>query len=134
MGLRLWRQRGPVDRRSRDRRVHAGTWHEAAQQFSSRQVTTTMQSMGSAAEERFMMRCLLLAGGGALALLAMNSHAQSSLPSRTPAAQVERVFAGIDPRGPGCNVGVLRDGAWILRDGFGLANLELAVPLDGERG
>lgn len=47
--------------------------------------------------------------------------------------QLDGIFGGIDPAGAGCNVGVLEAGEWQHRKGYGLANLELAVPLDGSQ-
>ena len=45
---------------------------------------------------------------------------------------VDAIFAQIDAAtDPGCSVGVLAGGELIHRSGYGLANLELDVPLDG---
>ncbi|MFK7831360.1 MAG: serine hydrolase domain-containing protein [Congregibacter sp.] len=45
---------------------------------------------------------------------------------------LNKVFESvIDADGPGCNVGVLSNGEWAHKQGYGLANLELGVPLDG---
>jgi CubicO group peptidase (beta-lactamase class C family) len=45
-------------------------------------------------------------------------------------ARVARVFAAYDkPDSPGCVVGVIRDGALVDARGFGMANLEHAIPL-----
>jgi CubicO group peptidase (beta-lactamase class C family) len=79
------------------------------------------------------MRICLLAACAWPALMASDLHAQPTTPATTLAGRIAQVFAGIDPQGPGCNVGVLRDDAWVLKDGFGMANLELAVPLDGSQ-
>lgn len=46
-------------------------------------------------------------------------------------ALVDPIFADIQPDGPGCNVGVIQRGELVYQKGFGLANLELDVPLDG---
>lgn len=48
-------------------------------------------------------------------------------------AALDAVFATINPDAPGCNVGVIRDGAWIHKAGYGMADLELDVPLDGSQ-
>ena len=46
------------------------------------------------------------------------------------AQRVARVFAAYDkPDSPGCVVGVIRDGALVDARGFGMANLEHAIPL-----
>ena len=46
-------------------------------------------------------------------------------------ALVDPIFGGIKPDEPGCNVGVIQRGELVYQKGFGLANLELDVPLDG---
>src|SRR5579872_2405585 len=44
--------------------------------------------------------------------------------------KVDRVFAAYDkPDSPGCVVGVVRDGEFIYKKGYGTASLELGVPL-----
>ena len=46
------------------------------------------------------------------------------------ALRVDSVFAQYDnTRSPGCAVGVIRDHDWILKRGYGMANLELGVPI-----
>src|SRR5271156_5352909 len=43
---------------------------------------------------------------------------------------VDQVFAAFDkPDSPGCALGVVRDGNFIYKKGYGTASLELAVPL-----
>jgi CubicO group peptidase (beta-lactamase class C family) len=43
---------------------------------------------------------------------------------------VDRIFAAYDKSGsPGCALGVIRDGNFIYRKGYGMASLELGVPL-----
>jgi len=45
-------------------------------------------------------------------------------------AQVDQVFAAYDrPDSPGCALGVIRDGGFVYRKGYGMASLELGVPL-----
>jgi CubicO group peptidase (beta-lactamase class C family) len=47
---------------------------------------------------------------------------------------IDEIFANIDQqKSPGCNVGVIHDGALIHKAGYGMANLELDVPLDGNQ-
>ena len=47
---------------------------------------------------------------------------------------VDTIFAEIDREtDPGCSVGVIEDGELIHHAGYGLANLELGVPLDGSQ-
>jgi len=45
--------------------------------------------------------------------------------------RIDQVFAAFDRRdSPGCALGVVRNGEFIYRKGYGTASLELAVPLD----
>lgn len=47
-------------------------------------------------------------------------------------AQIENIFRDIDSaKQPGCSVGVIEKGQLIHNAGYGLANMELDVPLDG---
>ncbi len=64
--------------------------------------------------------------------LSVHACAPATAPDATSAA-LDQVFAKIDPGGPGCNVGVIRNGEWIHKAGYGMANLELDVPLDGSQ-
>ena len=54
---------------------------------------------------------------------------------RAPAAdilsqKVDRIFSVYEKAGsPGCSLGVIRDGDFAYRKAYGLANLELRVPL-----
>ena len=67
---------------------------------------------------------LLLAGAGALAA----SPAADSAPAN-PA--VDAIFADYaTPASPGCALGVIRDGDFVYRRGYGMANLEYGIPLD----
>ncbi len=65
-------------------------------------------------------------------VLSLAACGQSDQPDTTRAA-LDQVFAGIDGSGPGCNVGIIRRGEWIHKAGYGMANLELEVPLDGSQ-
>jgi len=48
-------------------------------------------------------------------------------------AKVDQIFAAYDkPNAPGCAVGVIRDGDFIYRRGYGMGSLELAVPLSSQ--
>ena len=50
-------------------------------------------------------------------------------PPRPPEHRIDQVFAELDrPDSPGCAVGVIRDGAFVFRKGYGMASLELGVP------
>lgn len=47
--------------------------------------------------------------------------------------EVDAVFVEYDrPASPGCSVGVIRDGEFVYRKGYGLANLEYGIPLDAD--
>jgi CubicO group peptidase (beta-lactamase class C family) len=47
--------------------------------------------------------------------------------------RVDQIFAAYDKAGsPGCALGVIRDGAFIYRKGYGTASLELGVPLSSQ--
>ncbi len=61
---------------------------------------------------------------------ALCGAAESSLPSGA-AERIGSLFAEWSgPDHPGCSVGVVRDGALVFGRGYGMANLELGVPLD----
>jgi CubicO group peptidase (beta-lactamase class C family) len=66
----------------------------------------------------------------ALAVLAILAAARGDAAADERAARVARVFAAYDqPDSPGCVVGVIRDGVLVDARGFGMANLEHAIPL-----
>jgi CubicO group peptidase (beta-lactamase class C family) len=47
---------------------------------------------------------------------------------------IDKIFSSVvNQNTPGCNVGVIKDGAFIHKTGYGLANLELDVPLNGNQ-
>ena len=70
----------------------------------------------------------LLGACGALlagALLVVDAHAQEA----GLEARVDSVFAEYDnTRSPGCALGVIRDGGFVLKRGYGMANLEHGIP------
>src|SRR5580658_11335543 len=50
-----------------------------------------------------------------------------------PAPKVDQIFSIYDKSGsPGCSLGVIRDGEFVYRKAYGLANLELGVPLSAQ--
>jgi CubicO group peptidase (beta-lactamase class C family) len=50
-----------------------------------------------------------------------------------PASHIDQIFAVYDKAGsPGCALGVIRDGNFVYRKAYGLANLELNVPLSSQ--
>jgi len=53
-----------------------------------------------------------------------------ALEAQVSRQRVDRIFAAYDkPGSPGCALGVIRDGNFIYRKGYGTGNLELGVPL-----
>jgi CubicO group peptidase (beta-lactamase class C family) len=53
--------------------------------------------------------------------------------AETDQERVDRIFAAYDkPDSPGCALGVIRDGSFLYRKGYGSASLELGVPLSAE--
>ena len=57
----------------------------------------------------------------------------SVLTAETVPQKVDQVFAAYNKAGsPGCALGVIRDGAFIYRKGYGSASLELGVPLSSQ--
>jgi CubicO group peptidase (beta-lactamase class C family) len=56
--------------------------------------------------------------------------AQGQEAAPTVEERVDGVFARFDnTRSPGCSMGVIQDGEFVFRRGYGMANLELGVPL-----
>ena len=57
----------------------------------------------------------------------------SAFAADTDQRAVDRVFAAYDKAGsPGCALGVIRDGAFVYRKGYGAGSLELGVPLSAQ--
>jgi len=47
---------------------------------------------------------------------------------------IDKVFANyVNQSSPGCSVGLIKNGSFIHKAGYGLANMELDVPLDGNQ-
>jgi CubicO group peptidase (beta-lactamase class C family) len=58
---------------------------------------------------------------------------QFALPASAQQPQVDRIFAPYDkPASPGCALGVIQDGNFVYRRGYGMASLELGVPLSAD--
>jgi CubicO group peptidase (beta-lactamase class C family) len=54
----------------------------------------------------------------------------AALAQDIPSQKVDQILSVYDkPLSPGCSVGVIRDGEFVYRKAYGLASLELAVPL-----
>ncbi|WP_199878802.1 serine hydrolase domain-containing protein [Pseudoalteromonas sp. T1lg88] len=63
-------------------------------------------------------------------LLAFNLNTASASLS----SEIDSIMdAAIDKDAPGCNLGISHQGQFIHKRGYGLANLELDVPLDGNQ-
>jgi CubicO group peptidase (beta-lactamase class C family) len=61
-------------------------------------------------------------------LLSLAAFAQD-----VPASKVDQIFSAyVKPGSPGCSLGVIRDGEFVYRKAYGLASLELAVPLSSQ--
>ncbi len=64
---------------------------------------------------------------------AVAQEATSESQEATPEAQVDEIFSPYDHTWtPGCAVGVIRDGEFVLRRGYGMANLEYGIALSPE--
>ena len=65
----------------------------------------------------------------ALTLLSGGSSLRAAADPAVLAAQIDPIFQDFRPDGPGCAVGVMRDGALVFAKGYGLANLEDGAPI-----
>lgn len=76
------------------------------------------------------MKQLLLVAAACAALTAGSATARSNraVPAET-AARFDAIFKDIGADGPGCAAGVYRDGELLIARGYGLANVELGVPI-----
>ena len=56
-----------------------------------------------------------------------------AFPAKPDDSAVDKIFPAYDkPASPGCSLGVIRDGSFVYRRGYGEGSLELAVPLTSE--
>ena len=78
------------------------------------------------------LRRLLLLSVIMLASLALASAGQSAASNAAASDKVDAVFAKFTRSTPGCALGVVQDGSLVYRKGYGLASLELAVPISPE--
>lgn len=71
------------------------------------------------------------AGPAMLALLLLSTAPATAVePAGTSMPSVDAVFSEYDSEmSPGCALGVIRDGEFVYRRGYGMANLEHAVPI-----
>jgi len=77
-----------------------------------------------------MTRPLLRATTTVLLLVAASLPARAAGQAGPPEARVDSVFADVDgPTTPGCAVSVMREGATIYEQGYGMANLEHGIPI-----
>ncbi|MGH9845136.1 MAG: serine hydrolase domain-containing protein, partial [Blastocatellia bacterium] len=61
---------------------------------------------------------------------AQNRSASTGAQTETLTARVDKLFAQWDkPDSPGCALGVIKDGQFIYRRGYGMANLDHSIPL-----
>jgi CubicO group peptidase (beta-lactamase class C family) len=66
------------------------------------------------------------------AILALLS-AWSAAAAENADPRVDQIFAAYDkPNSPGCALGVIRDGNFIYRKGYGQGSIELGVPLSSQ--
>jgi CubicO group peptidase (beta-lactamase class C family) len=57
-------------------------------------------------------------------------YGRTAAPANDASPMVDELFASFEkPGSPGCAVGVIRDGNFVLRKAYGFASLELGVPL-----
>lgn len=57
----------------------------------------------------------------------------TALAQDVPSQKVDQIFSVYDkPESPGCSLGVIRDGEFVYRKAYGLASLELGVPLSSQ--
>lgn len=78
---------------------------------------------------RFNMMRIIMTGVLTL-VLSSTVFTQAPSPAESTTARVDKLFAQWDkPDSPGCALAVIKDGQIIYKRGYGMANLELAVPL-----
>lgn len=65
--------------------------------------------------------------------LTANVFIQGENPSDPRTKEVDKIFASWDkPDSPGCALGIIQDGHFIYRRGYGMANLEYGIPLTSQ--
>src|SRR5690242_20243109 len=69
----------------------------------------------------------------AVALFLFVTFSLSAFSTEPPSTNIDDLFATYTkPHSPGCSVGVIRDGHFILRKSYGEASLELGAPLTSQ--
>jgi CubicO group peptidase (beta-lactamase class C family) len=75
----------------------------------------------------------VLSAAAVAATVFLMSCASPPGPTQDVAKQVDALFAQWDkPDSPGCALGVIRDGRFIHKRGYGMANLEYAIPITSD--
>jgi CubicO group peptidase (beta-lactamase class C family) len=69
---------------------------------------------------------------GATAAIGQSANHQTDVETRSISDRVDAVFGAYNNRTPGCSVAVIRNGETILERGYGMANLEYGIALDGD--
>ncbi len=77
--------------------------------------------------DAIMSKTALVSGA---ALLAALPWASAGADFSSLADEVDGVFAAYDRTRPGCAVGVIHEGAYQIKKGYGLANLEHEIPIE----
>jgi len=66
-------------------------------------------------------------------ILTANVLIQGENPSDPRTKKADKIFASWDkPNSPGCAVGIIQDGRFIYKRGYGMANLEYGIPLSSQ--
>ncbi|MCJ7581828.1 MAG: beta-lactamase family protein, partial [Candidatus Aminicenantes bacterium] len=66
-------------------------------------------------------------------ILTAHGLIQGENPSDPRKKEVDKIFAGWDkPDSPGCALGIIQDGLFIYKRGYGMANLEYGIPLSSQ--
>ena len=87
-------------------------------------------SIGSLCRKESLMRFATIVAFTLAIVGAVNFRA---LATETDEQRVDRIFAAYDkPGSPGCALGVIRDGNFVYRRAYGIASLELGVPLSSQ--
>lgn len=75
---------------------------------------------------------LAAACGRASVTLSLSLLAAWSAYAADLSADAGELFSAIGPEQPGCAAGVIHNGQYVLKGGYGLANLEYGIPIDAD--